>query len=85
MKLLLVISPEVRHIARKLHIGRNYVKPDAFMESNLSKNNTLNNPSEEVNKKRESEYQNVVKNHIENIIGYIQEKEEVAREEKSLK
>jgi hypothetical protein len=84
-KTALVISPEVRHIARKLQISRNYVKPSALMTSKSTKRNTLNCPSEEVSKKAKNEDQNLVKNHIEDIIGYIQEKEEVAREEKKSK
>jgi hypothetical protein len=42
--------------------------------------NTMKNPVEEENKKREGENKNMIKNHIEDIIGFIQEKEELARE-----
>jgi hypothetical protein len=84
----LVISPEVRHIARKLQIAKKLVEKKTIVKPKtrnrfLSKiqidTNTMKNPIEE-NKKREGENKNMIKNHIEDIIGFIQEKEELARE-----
>jgi hypothetical protein len=55
-------------------------KRNSYTLKNQIDTNTMKNPVEEENKKREGENKNMIKNHIEDIIGFIQEKEELARE-----